>query len=691
MPIEERAKRRGEEEEDDEAVDSFFDGPEALAARARVLETRERGRVSGYRDDFEYSASGTPSPDFLPPLSSLPEGFGGSVLSSAVAAGYVDDDSPGADSPPARGGRRSGASGEDGYVDPSAPTSPQEGGFYVADTKPGTNSPSPSRRSTGEGGYVDDGSPPTSPTRRIRAGDTGEGGYLDDGSPRGRSPPSQPGLVSGEGGYVFNASPSPGSPSNARSDSLPSTKVEEAEVEPLWTAADERIELKHIRTLERIAASLRGKEEAGDTTTPSFRDLRVRLEEEARATERRLSERKRKRLAQTEAALDGVGFPFDWNNAFQQSSQGERSSAELGPLCRDFVYFAKLFGKIIIAEKNLAVRHKSIRPVNVGGVAGGEKFVVHGILFKFATDISGIYGNSDAAAAKAASHELLAVNRLFGRQGLSTPVMSLITHKGFRLIAMTRLPIRGSETLVYGSRDAGRTVHASDPVMNELCREIGSSLNLKEHTGGVDRGGCQAAKLSFPADIEGHVGADGKRYLLDFSRVFPPECPEFYPGVKGSVFYQQLRPEFVRRWHVPLSSDAFTNFGAVGKIEHNAEVAAASDYVRTRGVELFCQHILSQYRRKFAVLNQSVETSNERVEEMLARQRVASDTIPLDQSAASSAKNASISFFSRSSPHEFELTHLKRRTYCDHCAGSLWSLTRQQGFQCRACQFVAHK
>jgi len=28
-----------------------------------------------------------------------------------------------------------------------------------------------------------------------------------------------------------------------------------------------------------------------------------------------------------------------------------------------------------------------------------------------------------------------------------------------------------------------------------------------------------------PGDIEGHLGRDGKFYLLDFSRLFPPEAP----------------------------------------------------------------------------------------------------------------------------------------------------------------------
>jgi len=38
----------------------------------------------------------------------------------------------------------------------------------------------------------------------------------------------------------------------------------------------------------------------------------------------------------------------------------------------------------------------------VGGVAGGSKYIVHNILFKFALDTQGIYGFNNTAAATVA-------------------------------------------------------------------------------------------------------------------------------------------------------------------------------------------------------------------------------------------------------------------------------------------------
>jgi hypothetical protein len=61
---------------------------------------------------------------------------------------------------------------------------------------------------------------------------------------------------------------------------------------------------------------------------------------------------------------------------------------------------------------------KTVKPTAMGGQAGGEKFVVRGILFKYAVDTSfdyrgkpfWMYGGStpdDERASKAGGHELL--------------------------------------------------------------------------------------------------------------------------------------------------------------------------------------------------------------------------------------------------------------------------------------------
>lgn len=102
------------------------------------------------------------------------------------------------------------------------------------------------------------------------------------------------------------------------------------------------------------------------------------------------------------------------------------------------------------------------------GVAGGSKFVINNILFKF--PFCYFYENNIEAGVsldmakltiigiKVGGHELLSVIQLYNLRipGLHVPYMILIDYLGYRLIAMSVLPIDQS-TLVYGSANACKT------------------------------------------------------------------------------------------------------------------------------------------------------------------------------------------------------------------------------------------
>ena len=57
---------------------------------------------------------------------------------------------------------------------------------------------------------------------------------------------------------------------------------------------------------------------------------------------------------------------------------------------------------MIIEEKFKKPSERTIAPVKVGGIAGGEKFIHEGIFFKFCNDDHGIYGGKMEYAMKAA-------------------------------------------------------------------------------------------------------------------------------------------------------------------------------------------------------------------------------------------------------------------------------------------------
>jgi hypothetical protein len=139
---------------------------------------------------------------------------------------------------------------------------------------------------------------------------------------------------------------------------------------------------------------------------------------------------------------------------------------------------------------------------------------------------------------------------------------------------MTHLPIKGSQTLMYGSDDAGTECHVKqdDAAFAKCVFEASCGMNLAEHwaVNGRSKGG--EARIASCVDLEGHQGLDGRKYLLDFSRTFPAmlkaeplSFDQFWP------FYNLFRQEAVRKWQKPLNADAFSNFQSTISVERRTE------------------------------------------------------------------------------------------------------------------------
>mmetsp|Transcript_7050 Transcript_7050/g.17843 ORF Transcript_7050/g.17843 Transcript_7050/m.17843 type:complete len:699 (+) Transcript_7050:175-2271(+) len=295
-----------------------------------------------------------------------------------------------------------------------------------------------------------------------------------------------------------------------------------------------------------------------------------------------------------------------WNDNFQiitsaianigtdtPMTESMKYNAELLHLCQDFIYAAEIYGRIIISERYL--KKKTIRPKDVGGIAGGSKFIVHGILFKFAVDHNHIYG-SDYAAAKAAGNELKGLISYFscGIDDLHVPLMALVDYMGFRLIAISFLPLN-SRTLVYGTNDGGHTVHAKDKRMLRIMKRTAKAMNIKPHLCGVDRD-KPGVRLYSAADIEGHKGTDGRYYLLDFSRTMPPVKP--IPEMPRAHLYRLFRPEFVKKYPIPLCPDAYSGFvnADPDSRQHNLEVDAATKHLTDIVIPRFTKSLIPHVR-----------------------------------------------------------------------------------------------
>jgi hypothetical protein len=248
---------------------------------------------------------------------------------------------------------------------------------------------------------------------------------------------------------------------------------------------------------------------------------------------------------------------------------------DLASLVKEFKEVAVLSVKKIVAEMRLPIAERSIVPVDAGGVAGGEKFIHKGVFFKF-TEAGPLYGNSYAEAAKAARREFRGLEAVLqagvgsGAARVHTGLMLCVDWGGFCVLASVLLPISG-KTLVYGSADAAARVEVTDSRVNQLMSAVASQLNLAPHFVGA---GATRALVHGPADLEGHLGSDGRFYCCDSARIFPPLPP--VRSIPGSHLTRLMRPALVITNASPISSDAFTMFGRDHYAFHNAVAREAA-------------------------------------------------------------------------------------------------------------------
>ena len=317
---------------------------------------------------------------------------------------------------------------------------------------------------------------------------------------------------------------------------------------------------------------------------------------------------------------------------------------ELRLLTKEFLDTAQSVGCIIIDE--LFEPQKTIPPVDIGGIAGGVKYVYRNILYKICLDTEldenrgWMHGGSQPShekAMKTGAHELRGIMHYSSLRvsGLHFPLMLVMDYKGFRLVAEALLPIN-KETICYGSSDGGETVHASGENLCLMMKTVGQELHLAPHL-------VKNKMLYGPGDQEVHLGLDGRYYCLDLARVFPCEPARHHltsasaskspspalpsarrassvssspvpnssplrfssrnlndeqskaPGPTPvadeprSIFYKFFRPEFILSYKKPLACDCFTAWGKSDPMfaANNKDIIDAFQYLRSFTIPKF--------------------------------------------------------------------------------------------------------
>lgn len=285
---------------------------------------------------------------------------------------------------------------------------------------------------------------------------------------------------------------------------------------------------------------------------PSFKDILTKAPPKASHLDQLKRDVKRKTFRYSEILFAGesladisheavdVDHETDiWNRPyFEALSMPETTTQEsvlkynrLNSIHRDFVNTATTYGKTIISEYFVPQKNKTLSCAPVGGVAGGVKYIMNGILFKLAESDKGPYLKNAEYAAKAMGHEMKGANS-YARCNIPdvrVALQVLIDYKGFRMHCQAFLDI-GESTLKVGSSDGGKTIHTDDSILMGKLRCAASELNIAEHTV------LKKHKLYSACDVEGHLAADGKYYLIDLARVFPPESPHVAYHLKRSEY-----------------------------------------------------------------------------------------------------------------------------------------------------------
>ena len=262
-----------------------------------------------------------------------------------------------------------------------------------------------------------------------------------------------------------------------------------------------------------------------------------------------------------------------WIRALDMRHGGaHRDWAAMVRCSREFVDTATNIGERIINDAQSS--DPCFRPKNLGGIAGGEKFIEKNILFKYANPLGGPYCESFELAAKAAGHDMkgaCAFLQYGVEEGLTVALQALIDYSGYRLQAMLLLPL-SDDSLKVGTGNACSTLPKADPEANAKMRRVAEKLHLAPHKirsfaqkkKNKKANKKEGVELHFGCDVECHQGTDGRFYVLDTARTFPAECPAtttFDPSSPGkrlghlpmapddlSIFWRLARPELLAHW-----------------------------------------------------------------------------------------------------------------------------------------------
>ncbi|XP_055854274.1 protein clueless isoform X3 [Episyrphus balteatus] len=222
------------------------------------------------------------------------------------------------------------------------------------------------------------------------------------------------------------------------------------------------------------------------------------------------------------------GQTRDWNEELQTTRELPRKTLP-DRLLRERAIF-KVHGDFVIAATRgaMAVIDGNVLAINPGEDPKMQMFIWNNIFFSLGFDVRDHYKElgGDVAAYVAPRNDLHGV-RVYSAvdvEGLYTLGTVVIDYRGYRITAQSIIPgilERDQEqSVVYGSIDFGKTV-LSHPKYLELLRKAAKHLKILPHS--VLNEKDEEVELCSSVECKGIIGNDGRHYILDLLRTFPPD------------------------------------------------------------------------------------------------------------------------------------------------------------------------
>ncbi|KAM4051348.1 clustered mitochondria protein homolog isoform 2-T2 [Anomaloglossus baeobatrachus] len=222
------------------------------------------------------------------------------------------------------------------------------------------------------------------------------------------------------------------------------------------------------------------------------------------------------------------GQTRDWNEELQTTRELPRELPS-DHLLRQRANF-KINSDFVGASTRgaMAVIDGNVMAINPGEETKMQMFIWNNIFFSFGFDVRDHYKDlgGDHAAHVAATHDLRGVQAYNDLDIDELYVLGTVVldYRGYRVTAQSIIPgildRKEDQSVVYGSIDFGKTVTSNVKYLS-LLQKACKPLRIMRHT--VLNEKDEEVLLCSSVECKGIVGNDGRHYILDLLRTFPPD------------------------------------------------------------------------------------------------------------------------------------------------------------------------